>query len=97
MPVPVMVVEQGRKIAACEQLCSTMVNMASCPSLLGRPVMRSITMWENGLALITDGIWNTGGLMWCVRFLFCWQVAQPLMYSVIQVLVLGQKYSLLMR
>jgi hypothetical protein len=54
-------------------------------------------MWENGLALITDGIWNTGGLMWCVRFLFCWQVAQPLMYSVIQVLVLGQKYSLLMR
>jgi hypothetical protein len=32
-----------------------------------------------------------------VRFLFCWHVAQPLMYSVIHILVPGQKYSLLMR
>jgi hypothetical protein len=96
MPVPVMVVEQGRKIATRKHPWSTMVSMASCPSLLGRPVMRSITIWENGLALITDGMWNIGGLMQCVRFLFCWHVAQPLMYSVIQVLVPGQKYSLLM-
>ena len=96
MPVPVMVVEQGRKIAACEQPWLTMVNMVSCPVLFGNPVMRSMVMWENGLALMADGIRNIGVLMWCVRFLFCWQVVQPLMYSVIQVLVPGQKYSLLM-
>ena len=85
MPVPVMVVEQGRKIAACEHPWSTMVSMASCPLLLGRPVMRSIAMWENGLALVADGMQNIGGLMWCVRFLFGWHVAQPLMYYMIQV------------
>jgi hypothetical protein len=97
MPAPVMVVEQGRKIATREHPWSTMVSMVSCPLLLGRPVIRSIAMWENGLALITDGMQNIGGLMQCVRFLFCWHVVQPLMYSVIQVLALGQKYSLLMR
>ena len=83
MPVPVMVVEQGRKIATREHPWSTIVSMASLPLLLGRPVMRSIAMWENGLVLITDGIQNTEGLTWCVRFLFCWHVAQPLMYSMI--------------
>jgi hypothetical protein len=96
MPVLMMVVEQGRKIAAHEHPWSTIVSIASFPLLLGRPVMRSITMWENGLALMVDGMQNISGLMRCVRFLFCWHVAQPLMYSVIQVLVPGQKYSLLM-
>jgi hypothetical protein len=96
MLAPVMVVEQGRKIAACEHPWSTIVNMASCPLLLGRPVMRSIAMWENGLALMLDGIRNIGVLMQCVRFLFCWHVAQPLIYSMIHVLAPGQKYSLLM-
>jgi hypothetical protein len=83
MPASVMVVEQGKKIATHEHPWSTMVSMVSFPSLLGRPVMRSIAMWENGLVLITDGIQNTGGLTWCVRFLFCWHVAQPLIYSMI--------------
>jgi hypothetical protein len=85
----VMVMEQGRKIAAREQPWLTMVNMALCPSLFDNPVMRSMAMWENSLALMVDGIWNIGVLMRCVRFLFCWHVAQPLMYSVIQVLVPG--------
>jgi hypothetical protein len=97
MPAPVMVVEQGRKIATCEHPWLTMVSMASFPLLLGRPIMRSIAMWENGLALIVDGMQNIGGLMQCVRFLFCWHVTQPLMYSMIQVLVPGQKYFLLIR
>jgi hypothetical protein len=96
MPAPVMVMEQGRKIATREQPWLTMVNMVSCPLLFGNPMMRFMAMWENGLALMVDGIQNIRVLMWCVRFLFCWHVAQPLMYSVIQVLVPGQKYSLLM-
>jgi hypothetical protein len=37
MPVPVMVIEQGRKIAACEQPWSTMISMALCPLLFGKP------------------------------------------------------------
>jgi hypothetical protein len=44
MPVPMMVVEQGRKIAACEHPWSTMVSMASCPLLSGNLVMRSMVM-----------------------------------------------------
>jgi hypothetical protein len=54
-------------------------------------------MWENGLALIDDGILDIRVLIRCVRFLFCWHVAHPLMYSVIHPWVLGQKYSRLMR
>jgi hypothetical protein len=63
MPAPVIVVEQGRKIAAHEQLWLTMVSMASYPSLLGNPVMRSMAMCENGLALMGEGIQNIGVLM----------------------------------
>src|SRR5580693_8315076 len=70
--------------------------MALYPWLFGNPVMRSMAMWENGLALIVDGIRNIGVLMWCVRFLFCWHVTHPLMYSVIHPRVPGQKYSRLM-
>ena len=44
MLAPVMVVEQGRKIAAHEHPWSTMVSIALCPSLLGNPVMRSMVM-----------------------------------------------------
>jgi|SRR5580693_269108 hypothetical protein len=96
MLAPVMVVEQGRKIATCKHPWLTMVSIASYPLLLGKLVMRSMVMCKNGLALMVDGIWNIGVLMQCVRFLFCWHVAQPLMYSVIQPLAPGQKYSLLM-
>jgi hypothetical protein len=56
--------EQGKKIAAHEHPWLTMVSIASCPSLMGSPVMRSMVMWEKGLALIDDGIWNMGVLMW---------------------------------
>jgi hypothetical protein len=58
-----MVVEQGRNIAPHKHLCSTMVSIASCLSLLGSPVMRSIAIWENGLALMVDGMQNIGDLM----------------------------------
>jgi hypothetical protein len=53
-----MVVEQGKKIAPHEQPWSTMVSIASYPSLLGSPVMRSMAMCEKGLALMVDGIRN---------------------------------------
>ena len=56
IPVPVIVVEQGRNIAPQEHPWSTMVRIASCLSLLGSPVMRSIAMCENGLASIMDGM-----------------------------------------
>jgi hypothetical protein len=63
MPAPVMVVEQGRKIAAREHPWSTIVSMVSYPSLLGSPMMRSMAMWEKGLVLMLDGIRNIGILM----------------------------------
>jgi hypothetical protein len=44
IPVPVIMVEQGRKITPQEQPWSTMVRIMSCPSLFGSPVMRSITI-----------------------------------------------------
>jgi hypothetical protein len=47
-------------MAAREHPWSTMVSMASCPSLSGSPVMRSMAMWEKGLALMLDGIRNNG-------------------------------------
>jgi hypothetical protein len=71
MPGPVMVVVQGKNIAPREQPWSTIVRIASNPSLLGKPVIRSMAMCENGLALITEGMWNGGVLMRWVRFLFC--------------------------
>jgi hypothetical protein len=71
MPAPMMVVEQGRKIAAHEHPWLTMVSMASCPLLLGSPMIRSMAMWENGLALMDEGIQNIGVLVQCIRFLFC--------------------------
>jgi hypothetical protein len=56
MPAPVIVVVQGRNIAPREQPWSTIVKIASNPSLLGKPVMRSMATCENGLALITEGM-----------------------------------------
>jgi hypothetical protein len=58
--------------------------------------MRSIATCENGLASMVDRMQNMGVLMRWVRFLFCWQVVHPLMYSVIHDRAPGQKYSLLM-
>jgi hypothetical protein len=56
MPAPVIVVVQGRNIAPREQPWSTMVKIVLKPSLLGKPVIRSMAMCENGLALMTDGM-----------------------------------------
>ena len=63
MPAPVIFVEQGRKMAAREHPWSTMVSMASYPSLSGSPVMRSMAMWEKGLVLMLDEIRNIGVLL----------------------------------
>ena len=95
MPAPVIVVEQGKNTAPREHLWSMMVSIASWPSLLGSPVMRSMVTQGKGFASMEEGILNKGILARWVRFLFCWQVAQPLMYSVIHVRAPGQKYSLL--
>jgi hypothetical protein len=59
--------------------------------------MRSMAICENGLASMVEGIRKSGVLVWCVKFLFCWQVGHPLTYSVIHALAPGQKYSLFMR
>jgi hypothetical protein len=56
MPAPVIVVVQGRNIAPREQPWSTIVKIASNPSLLGKPVIRSMAICENGLALMTEGM-----------------------------------------
>jgi hypothetical protein len=56
MPAPVMVVVQGRNIVPREHPWSTIVKIASKPSLLGKPVIRSMAMCENGLALIMEGM-----------------------------------------
>jgi hypothetical protein len=53
---PVIVVVQGRNTAPREQPWSAIVRIASNPSLLGNPVIRSMAMCENGLALMTEGM-----------------------------------------
>jgi len=87
-----MVVLQGRKTAPCEHPWSTMVSMASYPLDLGSPVIRSITICVNrGVFSGTVILWS-GVFVICVMFLFCWQVAHPLMYWSIQAFYEGQKY-----
>jgi hypothetical protein len=56
MPAPVIVVVQGRNIAPREQPWSTIVKIALNPLLLGKPVIRSMAMCENGLALMMEGM-----------------------------------------
>ena len=68
-----------------------MVSIALWPFLLGRPVIRSMVIYENSLAFGGDMIWNIRVLRQCMKFLFCWQVAHPLMYWSTQVCALGQK------
>ena len=77
-PAPVIVVLQGRKIAAREHPWSTMVRMALWLRLSGSPVIRSIAMLWNGRVPAWLGIRYVGILCRCVRILFCWQVAHPL-------------------
>ena len=49
-PGPVIVVWQGRKMAALEHPWSTIVRMASCPLRSGSPVMRSMaTDWKGSI------------------------------------------------
>ena len=49
IPVPVISVVHGRNSAAHVQLWSTIVRIASYPSLLGSPVMRSIATCMKGV------------------------------------------------
>ena len=86
-----MVVMHGRNMALWEQSWSTMVSIALWPLLLGKPVIKSMATCENGLVFGGDVIWNIGVLRRCMRFLFCWQVAHPLMYWSTQVRTPGQK------
>jgi len=74
----VIIVVQGRNIAPREHPWSTIVRIALYPLLLGNPVMRSIATCKKGFAPRSDGILNKRVLSLCVRFLFCWQVAHPL-------------------
>ena len=79
IPGPVMVVEQGMKIAALEQLWSTMVSMAPFLFTWGRPMIRSIAICEKGFMFGIVIIPKSGVFFLWVWILFCWQVAQPLM------------------
>ena len=48
IPGPVMVVVHGMKTAALEQPWSTIVSIASFLFTWGKPVIRSIPIWEKG-------------------------------------------------
>ena len=73
-----MVVVQGMKIAALEHPWSTMVNIASFPFTWGRPMIRSIAIWEKGFVSGIVVIPKGGVFFLWVWILFCWQVAHPL-------------------
>src|SRR5216683_5376274 len=68
-----------------------MVRMLSYPRLFGSPVIRSMAIWANGGALLGTEILYRGTLVWCMRFLFCRQIAHPLTYCLIQAHPPGQQ------
>ena len=73
-----MVVAHGMKTAALEQPWSTIVSIASFLFIWGRPVIRSIAIWEKGFMLGVVVIPKGGVFFLWVWILFCWQVAHPL-------------------
>ena len=87
-----MFVVHGRNIAPRVHLWSTMVRMLSYPLLLGSLVMRSIAIWVNGGAFSGTDILYSGVRGWCMRFLFCWQMAHPLTYYSSHWRAPGQRY-----
>src|SRR6266566_6899339 len=82
-PGLVIVVSQGRNTTALEHPWSTMVKIVFFPLWVGSPVIRSIATRWNGRALSLVGMWYRGIFCLCVRFLACWQVVHPFMYSAI--------------
>ena len=79
IPSPVIMVEHRRNKAALEHPWSTIVRMASLPFIFGRPVIRSIAICWNGRESSGVVIQYKGVLGQCIRFLFCWHVAHPVM------------------
>src|SRR6266699_1049924 len=76
-----------------------MVRIAFFPLCVGSPVTRSIATRWNGRALCSVGMRYRGIFRLCVRFLACWQIAQPFTYSAIHwfILSLGRCRAVLIR
>jgi hypothetical protein len=86
-PGPIIVVVQGRKMAAHKHPWSTMVRIASFPLCLERPVIRSIAICLKGSVPSFVVIQYSGVFVWWVMILFCWHVAQPFTYSAIHLFI----------
>lgn len=86
-----MVVLQGRTMAAQVQEWFAMVKIALYLLLLGKLVIRSITIIWKGSIFTLMGIWYGGCLIECVQTLFCWHVAQLLTYSAVHFLRSGHQ------
>ena len=71
-----MVLEQGARITPFVRPWSTMTINESYPWERGRSVIRSTNNCLNGRVEV-DLIEDIGGVMGCVRTLFCWQMEQP--------------------
>ena len=90
IPSPVMFVVQGRNTAAWEHSWSTIVKIVSFPLCVGRLVIRSIAIRWNERVLSVVSIWNGGTFALWVCILFCWHIAHPFTYSVIQLFMPSQ-------
>jgi len=73
---------QGMNIDAFEQSVLVIVRMVSYPPDSGSFVMKSRAIVSNGQAFSVGMMGNKGGWLGWVLTLVIWQVAQPLMYSV---------------
>jgi len=74
---------QGINIAALEQSWSVIVSIVSNPSDSGSLTIKSREMVWNGNALGSEVMGNSAGLLGFVLILDIWQVAHPLIYSVV--------------
>jgi len=74
---------QGMNIAALEQSWLVIVNIVSNPSDSGSLTMKSREMVWNGNALGSGVMGNNAGLLGFVLIFDIWQVAHPLIYSVV--------------
>ena len=90
-PSKSMVSLQGRKIDALEQSVSVIVRMVSYPPDGGSLVMKSSAMVSNGYAFSMGAIGNNGGWEGLRLTFVIWQVAHPLIYSVMKVFMLGHQ------
>jgi len=79
------------KIDALEQSVSVIMRIVSKPPDCGSLVMKSIATVSKGRALFAGVIGNMGGWVGWVLTLVIWQVAHPLMYSVMKNFMLGHQ------